>query len=85
MSSVETVWVERLEWPDRPHYGHDAVPLSQDDDGVWLGLVPGRPVYRGEQVLFVPSGKGGVVRVPWGKGWMACSRSSATSSCTSTS
>ena len=68
---MHTVWVERRKWPDHPHYGHDATWLGEDERGTWLALTPGRPIYRGDTVLFVAEGAGGVVLVPRGEWWMA--------------
>lgn len=65
-----TIWVERRKWPDSPHYGHEAIWLGEDAHGTWLGLTENRPVYRGDQILFVPVHRGLIV-VPEGEWWMA--------------
>jgi protein associated with RNAse G/E len=44
--------------------------LGDDEAGTWLALPPGRPVYRGSEVLFIAE-DGGVVLVPRGQWWMA--------------
>ncbi len=38
--------------------------------GIWLGMLPGRPVYRGDRELFVADGLG-VTLVPRDHWWMA--------------
>lgn len=47
------MWVERVKWPDHPHYGARGVLLGGDRHGRWVGLPAQHPVHRGEQVLFV--------------------------------
>lgn len=47
------VWVERTKYPDVPHYGVQGVVLGDDEHGRWVGVGPGHPVVRGDEVLFV--------------------------------
>jgi uncharacterized protein len=49
----DEVWVERVKYPDIPHYGNHGVYLGEDEHGRWVGSPGDRKVYRGSDVLFV--------------------------------
>ena len=67
---MHRLWVERRKFPDAPHYGHEGWLLGEDQHGWWIGLRPGNPIYRGDELLFHGTG-GGVLVVPDQRGWMA--------------
>ena len=45
------VTLERLKWPDRPHYRHRGTVLGEDAAGTWLSVAP-QPFYRGDEIAF---------------------------------
>lgn len=47
------VAVERLKWPDRPHYRfNEATVIGEDEHGTWLA-VPPQPAYVASEVAFI--------------------------------
>jgi hypothetical protein len=64
------IWLERRKWPDRPHYGHAGWIIGEDENGVWIELRIGSPVYRGPELLF-HGAAGGLMCAPRAGGWLA--------------
>ena len=64
------LWIERVKWGDRPHYRHTGVFLGEDEHVWWFDLPPGRPVYRGDVVLFHGQ-TGGQMLIPADARWWA--------------
>jgi hypothetical protein len=48
---MSQMWVERLKWPDVPHYRHLGWVLGDDEYGLWIELRVGTPVYRHDEIL----------------------------------
>jgi hypothetical protein len=61
------IWIERRKWPDIPHYGHEGWALGEDEHGFWMELRPGRPVHRGDEVLFIGQWAGLMLSPPHGR------------------
>ena len=64
------MWVERLKWPDVPHYRHLGWVLGDDEYGLWIELRVGTPVYRRDEILF-HGANGGLMLAPKDQGWLA--------------
>lgn len=64
------IWLERLKWPARDHYGGDVHLLGEDDHGVWVHLPLGQPVWRGAAIHH-RSATEAVIAVSRSGGWQA--------------
>jgi len=60
---MSQMWVERLKWPDVPHYRHLGWVLGDDEYGLWIELRVGTPVYRRDEILF-HGANGGLMLAP---------------------
>lgn len=45
------MWLERLKYPDAPHWWHEAQPAGSDEFGDWFEVPAGTPYHQVDQVV----------------------------------